>query len=368
VTATLAVPFWIWAATIGALVLALGAELVLGIRRGGHEVGLREAALWTAVVVALAVIFGLAVAWLGNPAAAGQFFAGWLTEYSLSLDNLFIFVLLIGRSAVPPGLHSRILLLGVALALLLRGIFIAAGASAISRFSWILYLFGALLVYTAARLAFGRRQHEDKPPEGLLLRTVRRFVPVSERGDGARLLTRVGGRVMATPVLFLVIAIGVTDLIFALDSIPAIFGLTRDPYLIFTANMFALLGLRQLYFLIGGLLSRLVYLPAGLAVILGFIGVKLITEALTESGVHAIGPVPVPHVSTGLSLAVIGGVLVVVTVTSLLADGRPSPGRAAAASPRARPPAASGPDADWSPPARQPRAAGGQPEASAEGS
>lgn len=317
----LAVPLWIWAATIGALLLILGTELVLGIRSGGHAVGMREAALWTAAIVALAVVFGLSVGWLGHPAAAGQFFTGWLTEYSLSLDNLFIFVLLIGRSAVPRALHSRILLLGVAAALLLRGIFIALGASAISRFSWILYLFGALLIYTAIRLAVSQRQQDDKSADGLL-RVIARFVPVAERGGGARLLTRVDGRTKATPVLFLILTIAATDLVFALDSIPAIFGLTRDPYLIFTANMFALLGLRQLYFLMRGLLSRLVYLSAGLAVILGFIGAKLITEALADSGVRALGPVPVPHIGTGPSLAVIGSVLVVVTVTSLLAPPR----------------------------------------------
>jgi tellurite resistance protein TerC len=324
---TLAVPLWIWAVTIGALVLILGIELAVGIRRGAHEVGMREAALWTTAVVALAVAFGLSVGWLGHPAGASQFFAGWLTEYSLSLDNLFIFVLLIGRSGVPRALHSRILLLGVAAALALRGIFIAVGVSAISRFSWILYLFGALLIYTAARLAFskhpaGGNPSSDKPADGLLLRTVKRLVPVSDHSDGGRLVTRAGGRRMATPVLLVIIAIAATDLAFALDSIPAIFGLTRDPYLIFTANMFALLGLRQLYFLIGGLLSRLVYLSAGLAVILGFIGVKLVTEALIESGVHAVGPVPVPNISTGLSLAIIGGVLAVVTVTSVLASRR----------------------------------------------
>jgi tellurite resistance protein TerC len=339
---TLAVPLWIWAATIGALVLILGTELAIGIRRGAHEVGMREAAIWTAAVVAAAVAFGLSVGWLGHPAAAGQFFAGWLTEYSLSLDNLFIFVLLIGRSAVPRALHSRILLLGVAAALALRGIFIAVGVSAISRFSWILYLFGALLIYTAARLIFSRHQQDEKPADGLLLRAVKRLAPISEHSDGGRLVTRVGGRAMATPVLLVIIAIAAADLAFALDSIPAIFGLTRDPYLIFTANMFALLGLRQLYFLIGGLLSKLVYLSAGLAAILGFIGVKLITEALVESGVDTVGPVPVPHISTGLSLAIIGGVLAVVTATSLLAA-------------RKRP-------------AQQPQNLSGQPEAPAEGS
>jgi tellurite resistance protein TerC len=317
---TLAVPLWVWAATIAALVLAVGAELLVAVRRGAHEVGMREAALWTGGVVALAVVFGLSIGALGHPAAAGQFFAGWLTEYSLSLDNLFIFVLLIGSSAVPKALHSRVLLIGVLIALLLRGIFIAAGASAISRFGWVLFLFSAVLIGTAVRLAVsGRSRADHAPAEGLALRLFRRVVPVSERSDGGRLTTRVRGRRMATPVLVLIIAIAATDLAFALDSIPAIFGLTRDPYLVFTANVFALLGLRHLYFLIGGLLSRLAHLSAGLAIILGFIGVKLLAEALIESGIHHLGPVPVPHIGTGLSLIVVGGVLAVVTVTSLLA-------------------------------------------------
>jgi tellurite resistance protein TerC len=319
---TLGVPLWIWAVTVAGLIVAVGIDLLAAIRRGHREVTMREAALWTAAVVALAVLFGLSIAWLGHPAAASQFFAGWLTEYSLSLDNLFIFVLLIGSSAVPRALHSRVLLLGVVMALLLRGLFIAAGASAISRFGWVLYLFGALLIGTAIRLAVSGHQAPEattRPADGLVLRTVRRLVPVAPRGDGARLLTRVSGRRMATPMLLLIVAIAATDLAFAFDSIPAIFGLTRDPYLVFTANVFALLGLRHLYFLIGGLLRRLAHLPAGLAVILAFIGVKLIAEALLESGVHALGPVPVPHIGTGVSLAVVGGVLLVVTVTSLIA-------------------------------------------------
>ena len=319
---TLGVPFWIWAVTIGGLILAVGVDLLAAVRRGRREVTLREAALWTAAVVALAVLFGLSIAWLGHPAAASQFFAGWLTEYSLSLDNLFIFVLLIGSSAVPKGLHSRVLLLGVVMALMLRGVFIAAGASAISRFGWILYLFGALLIGTAIRLAVSGHQAPDaaaRPSDGLVMRTVRRLLPVAPDGDGARLLTRVGGRRMATPMLLLIIAIAATDLAFAFDSIPAIFGLTRDPYLVFTANVFALLGLRHLYFLIGGLLRRLAHLSAGLAVILAFIGVKLVAEALHESGVHAVGPVPVPVIGTGVSLAVVGGVLLLVTLASLTA-------------------------------------------------
>jgi tellurite resistance protein TerC len=319
---SLHVPLWAWAATVGALALVLGGELALGIRRGPREVRLRAAALYVAAVAGLAMLFGLALTWLGHPAAGSQFFAGWLTEYSLSVDNLFIFVLLIGGSAVPRELHSRVLLLGVVMALVLRGIFIAVGAAAISRFSWVMYFLGALLIYAAARLVLGSRRDRARPAGGIVLRAVRRLVPASPDSDGARLTVRSGGRLAATPFLLLITAVGGTDLVFALDSIPAVFGLTHDPYLVFTANAFALLGLRQLYLLIGGLLSRLVHLSAGLGVILGFIGVKLLAEALAESGVHAIGPVAVPHISTGLSLMVIGGVLIIVTITSLLSGRR----------------------------------------------
>jgi tellurite resistance protein TerC len=316
------VPLWGWAATVAGLILLVAAELVLGSRQQ-REPGLREAGLGTVAVVALAVLFGIGLAWTGHPAAAGQFLAGWLTEYSLSVDNLFVFVILIGRSAVPRELHSRILLLAIVLALLLRGIFIAVGAAALSRFGWVLYIFGAFLLYTAATMAFGRRRPQGEAArDGALLRAARRIMPVAPVSDGARLTTRISGRRYATPVLVLIVAVALTDLAFAFDSIPAIFGLTRDPYLVFTANAFALLGLRYLYFLVGGLLGRVQHLSAGLSAILAFIGVKLITEALFESGIHQIGPVPVPHIGTGLSLAIIGAVIVTVSVTSLLAARR----------------------------------------------
>ena len=317
----LQVPLWAWSATVAGLILLVAADLILGARRA-REVRLREAALGTMAVVALAVLFGTALAWTAHPRAAGQFFAGWITEYSLSVDNLFVFVILIGRSTVPRELHSRVLLLAVVLALLLRGIFIALGAAALNRFGWILYLFGAFLLYTAARMAFGRRPEGEAARDNALLRAARRIMPVAPAGDGARLTARISGRRHATPLLVLIIATAITDLAFAFDSIPAIFGLTRDPYLVFTATVFALLGLRHLYFLIGGLLGRVRHLSAGLSAILGFIGVKLITEALLESGVHQIGPVPVPHIGTGLSLAIIAAVITTVTVTSLLAAGR----------------------------------------------
>ena len=317
------VPLWAWGVTVAGLILLVAGDLIFGGRRA-RAVRLREAALGTIAVVVLAVLFGTALAWTAPPGAAGQFFAGWITEYSLSVDNLFVFVILIGRSAVPGELHSRVLLLGVALALVLRGIFIALGAAALNRFGWILYLFGAFLLYTAVKMAFGGRPKGEAAKDTALLRAARRVLPVAPAGDGARLTTRISGRRYATPLLVLIIAIAVTDLAFAFDSIPAIFGLTRDPYLIFTANVFALLGLRHLYFLVGGLLGRVRHLSAGLSAILGFIGVKLITEALLESGVHQIGPVPVPRIGTGLSLAIIAAVITTVTLTSLLAARRRS--------------------------------------------
>jgi tellurite resistance protein TerC len=315
------VPPWLWAATIAVLAAIVAADLTLSARRPRRP-SLGEAALWTLGVIALAVAFGAAVAATADPHAGVQFFAGWLTEYSLSLDNLFIFILLIGRSAVPDQYHGRVLLLGIVFALVLRGAFIAVGAAALNRFGWVLYLFGAFLVYAAIRVAVQRRPATGATRASLPQRAVRRVIPVAPEGEGARLTTRIGGRRYATPMLLLVIVIALTDLAFALDSIPAIFGLTRDPYLVFSANVFALLGLRHLYFLIGALLGRLAHLSAGLSVILGFIGVKIISEALHESGVDRLGPLPVPRIGTGLSLAVIAGVLAPITETSLLSTAR----------------------------------------------
>jgi tellurite resistance protein TerC len=289
------------------VVAVVGAiDLTLTVRRR-REPSLRESALCTMGVVALGALFGVTLAVVTGSHAASQFYAGWLTEYSLSLDNLFVFVLLIGRSAVPAELRSRVLLLGIGLALVLRGLFIAAGAAALNQFDWVLYIFGAMLLFTAGRLAFtSATEHGGGPPQ--------------TESPGPKIFGRqLPVRSSRAPFLALVGAIAVTDLVFALDSIPAVFGLTRDPLMVLAVNAFALLGLRHLYFLIGGLLDRLVHLSAGLAAILAFIGFKLIAEALLDSGVHHVGPVPVPDISTGLSLAVIGGVLAVVTVTSLLA-------------------------------------------------
>jgi tellurite resistance protein TerC len=303
---------------LGVVVAVAVADLIVSTRRG-REPGLAQAALCTAGVVALGALFGGAVAATAGPRASGQFFAGWLTEYSLSLDNLFVFVLLIGRSAVPPRQRSRVLLIGIGLALVLRAGFIAAGAAALNRFDWVLYVFGAMLLITAGRLAYSTASQSGagqpavslpRPPGPL-----RRLVPRDSRLRRA-----------LPPVLALAGAIAVIDLVFAMDSIPAVFGLTRDPLMVLAANAFALLGLRHLYYLIGGLLDRLAHLSAGLAGILAFIGVKLLIEALAQSGVYRLGPVPLPHISTALSLCVIGGVLAVVTASSLLTAWR-SPGQ-----------------------------------------
>lgn len=336
------VSLWTWSATIIGLLAALAADLWFVDRRP-HAITVREASWWTAGTVAVSLLFGAGLSLLAGGGAGSQFFAGWVTEYSLSVDNLFVFVVILAKFAVPREHQHRALLIGVLTALVLRGVFIAAGAAAIDRFNWIFYLFGAFLIFTAINLA---RSDDDEgesdatataeAPEPAafkpnpLLRAVRGIVPATEEYHGSRLTVRVGGRRLVTPMLMVILALGTTDLFFALDSIPAIFGLTREPYLVFTANMFALLGLRQLYFLIGGLLERLVYLSTGLSVILGFIGVKMIFEALRGSEVHSVGPVPVPHIGTEFSLAVILAALAVTTLASLRASRRRAAPTAAA--------------------------------------
>jgi tellurite resistance protein TerC len=311
------VPAWAWAVTIAAVGLMVAADLLVSSRRS-RAVRLSEAAWWTLATVGLAVGFGALLAVSSGGTAAGQFFAGWLTEYSLSLDNLLVFIILIGRSRVPRHLQGRVLLAGIMVALLLRGVFIALGAAALHKFSWVEYLFGGFLIYTAAEVGAQRRiGGDDDPP-----------LPVGEqpasapRDRAAWLLSRLTGSRSRAPMLMLVIALGVTDLLFAFDSIPAIFGLTRDPFLVFSANVFALLGLRHLYFLAGGLLARLVYLPAGLAVVLAFIGVKLIGQALRASGVTRLGSVPVPGINAWQSLLVIVAVLAVTAAASITASRR----------------------------------------------
>jgi tellurite resistance protein TerC len=332
--AYLQVPVWGWAALIAALVVLLGADLLASARRD-RPVGMAEAAGWTLATVVLAVCFGAMLAITAGSTPAGQFFAGWLTEYSLSMDNLLVFVILISWSQVPSRLHGRVVLAGIGVAVVLRGAVIGLGAAALHRFGWLEYLFGLFLLYTAAQVA--RHPHEAPLPAGTSAGHAPRAFPRSGRppaagvpgatvesapgGAAGRIAVRLTRRGTAG-VLALVIALGVADIIFALDSIPAVFGLTRDPFLVFSANVFALLGLRHLYFLVAALLTRLVYLQAGLCVVLAFIGVKLLGEALHGSGVTSLGPVPVPQVGPWLSLAIIALVLGTTALASVVVTRR----------------------------------------------
>lgn len=303
----------LWVLTVGGLAALIAVDFLIG--RKPHEVSVKEAGIWTAVWVALACLFGLGLLLFAGGAPAGEFFAGFVTEKSLSVDNLFVFVLIMAKFAVPPRYQQRVLLVGVLIALVLRAVFIAAGAAILTSFSWVFYLFGAFLIWTAWKLVMeARAEAEDEEyEENKLLQAVERRCGVADRYHGTKLWIRQNGKRVMTPMLVVMLAIGTTDILFALDSIPAIFGLTQDPYIVFTANAFALMGLRQLYFLIGGLLKKLVHLSYGLSVILGFIGVKLVLHALHESGVH------VPQISIPVSLGVICAVLAVTTITSLLA-------------------------------------------------
>lgn len=317
---------WVWLVTlVGLAVILIGDLLIVG--RRPHEPSMRESALWVSAYLGLAVLFGGAL-WLGYDAdVGGKFIAGWLTEYSLSVDNLFVFMVIMGQFAIPRAYQQKALMVGIVLALVMRGLFIGVGAAALARFTWLFYLFGLFLVYTAYRLL---RPSRDEPEftEKRLIRAAQRVLPMTTEYDGAKLITRRTGRRQATPMLLVMVALGTTDLVFALDSIPAIFGLTKAAYLVFTANVFALLGLRQLYFLLGGLLSRLVHLSRGLAAVLGFIGVKLILDALGDNTLPFLNggqPIDaVPEVSTLVSLLVIVGIMVVATVASL-ASGRREP-------------------------------------------
>jgi tellurite resistance protein TerC len=314
---------WVWFVTVGVLLVVLAVDLFV-IGRRPHEPSLREASLWVSFYVALAVLFGIGVLVVSGAQYGAEFFAGWITEYSLSIDNLFVFVIIMSRFAVPREYQQTVLLWGIVLALVMRGIFIALGAAVIAQFSWIFYVFGAFLIYTAIGLA--RHDDSEEYSENIVQRWAARALPSTPEYHGAALFAKVGGKRVVTPMLIVMIAIGTTDLLFALDSIPAIFGLTQEPYLVFTANVFALMGLRQLYFLIGGLLTRLVYLSYGLAFVLAFIGVKLILEALhTNSLPFLNGGEPfewAPEVPIWLSLAVIVVALGVTTILSLMKSRR----------------------------------------------
>jgi len=300
-----------WSLTLVGILAVMFVDLWIVDRGQPKEFSLRQAGIWVTFYVTLAAIFGVCLLVVSGGAYSAQFFAGYLTEYSLSIDNLFIFYIIMARFAVPRANQHKVLLVGILIALFTRGVFIVVGGAALARFEWLFYLFGLFLIWTALGLLRGDGDEEFK--ENALLRWVQRVMPATGEYYRDRLTVQVDGRRLVTPMLIVMVAIGSTDLLFALDSIPAIFGLTKESYLVFTANAFALMGLRQLYFLLGGLLDRLIYLSKGLAFILAFIGVKLILEA-----VHATGFERAPQIPIWMSLAVIGVTMLVTTLASLL--------------------------------------------------
>ncbi len=319
------VPQWLWITSLTVVCAILLFDIVV-LGRRPHVPSKRETSIALTVYIGLAITFGVGVFVFSGGQYAGEFYAGWLTEYSLSIDNLFVFIIIMAKFGVPRELQQRALMIGIIIALVLRGIFIGVGAAAINQWSWVFYIFGAFLIYTAIKLARENVNHEaedDEFEENALLRWVEKRFPATKSWDsGTKLRTVENGKKVVTPMLIVIIALGTTDLLFALDSIPAIFGLTREPYLVLMANIFALMGLRQLYFLIGDLLKRLVYLGLGLAVLLAVIGVKLIMHALHENtlpflngGEHIEA---VPDVPIWLSLVMIVTILGVTTVASLL--------------------------------------------------
>ncbi len=309
-----------WGITLGVTVAILLFDIIV-IARKPHEPTTRECALALTFYIGLALAFGGWV-WAYHGSQYGiEFYAGWLTEYSLSIDNLFIFIIIMSSFAVPRKYQQEALLVGIILALIFRGIFIALGAVAINEFSWVFYIFGAFLIYTAIKLA--QDSDEDEDGDNKVVTFARTHFNMSDTWDGLKLIVVENGKRALTPMALVIIALGTTDIMFALDSIPAIFGLTKEPYIVFTANVFALMGLRQLYFLLGDLLQRLVFLSYGLAILLFYIGIKLLAHALHENelpfinggeNVHHIGPVPVPEIPTLLSLGVI---IVILSVTAL---------------------------------------------------
>jgi tellurite resistance protein TerC len=302
-----ALPVWFEIGSMVILTLILIADVLIIFKRP-HIPSAKESTAWVVFYALLAIAFGGVIAWLGNAEAASQFYAGWLTEYSLSVDNLFVFVIIMSRFSVPKKYQQEVLMVGVVMALVLRGLFIIAGAALIQTFSAIFYIFGAFLIYTAYHQAF-RTEGDDEESESKLIVMLRKRIHVAQDFDGAKIRTVVDGKKVFTPMIVVFAAIALTDVMFAFDSIPAIFGITTDAFIVFAANVFALMGLRQLYFLLGGLLDKLEYLKYGIAFILGFIGFKLIAHAMHENelpfinGGHHIDWAP--EISTNTSLIVI---------------------------------------------------------------
>jgi tellurite resistance protein TerC len=318
---------WIWFLSVGIISLVILLDLIVQIKKP-HEPTFKESAIQYTVYFGLALMFTLVVNEVWGSRFGGEYLAGYITEWSLSVDNLFVFLIIFTKFRVPRHLQSEALLVGIVQALILRGIFIAVGAAAIENFSWVFYIFGAFLLYTAVLLVWDtfKEEDEDKVPGGKVVALIKsRFRTVDEY-HGTKLTIIQKGKRYITPLLLVMIAIGFTDLLFALDSIPAVYGLTSEPYIVFMANAFALLGLRQLFFLLSGLMERLKYLGVGLSIILGWIGVKLVIHALHKNELPFINGgeyvKAVPEISTELSLGVIISTLVITTVVSLIATSK----------------------------------------------
>jgi tellurite resistance protein TerC len=310
----------VWVLTVVGIIGLMLFDFFFHVRRA-HVPSIAEAARWTGLYVSIALLFGVGVLLFGGTGMGTEYFAGYVTEEALSVDNLFVFLLLLSSFKVPRADQQKVLLVGIAVSLLARTGFIFLGAALINSFAWVFYLFGLILLITAGNLLRNESSDEEEPQDNIIVRLARRVLRTSDSYDGDKLFSIQGGRRVMTPMLLVMVAIGGTDILFALDSIPAIFGLTQNVYLVFTATAFSLLGLRQLYFLIDGLLDRLVYLSFGLAAILALIGVKLILHAMHQNNVPFINggdSIDVVEIGTGLSLAIIVGVLIVTVVVSLL--------------------------------------------------
>jgi tellurite resistance protein TerC len=324
------VDIWVWVATIAVLVTVLAVDFIYQVRNP-HEPTFRESAIQVTMYISLALLFTFVVGGVWGPQFAQEYFAGYITEYSLSVDNVFVFLVIFTQFAVPRELRSQALLIGVGLALGLRLIFILLGAAFIENFSWAFYVFGAFLLLTALKIL--KDTHDGLKDNGhseysggKVIAAIQKFIPSTDEYHGNKMVLKVSGKRLATPLLMVMIAIGFTDLLFALDSIPAIYGLTDVPYIVFVANVFALLGLRQLYFLIGGLMERLKYLGIGLSIILGWVGIKLVIHALHKNELPFINGgdkvTLVPEIGTELSLFVILITLLVTTIWSLAATSK----------------------------------------------
>lgn len=316
---------WVWQVSIAAITLVILGDLIYQIRKP-HEPTFKESAIQSVIYIGLALLFTFLITEVWGSRFGGEYLAGFITEKSLSVDNLFVFLVIFTKFAVPRRLQSQALLIGIVLALILRGIFIAAGAAAIERFSWVFYIFGFFLLYTAALLIWDTLKagsHDEKVPGGKATAFIKRHFPTVDEYHGSKLTIVQNGKRFITPLLLVMIAIGMTDLLFALDSIPAVYGLTNEPYIVFMANAFALMGLRQLYFLLSGLMERLKYLGVGLAIILAWIGVKLVIHALHKNELPFLNNgeaiKAIPEIETNVSLGFIIVTLVVTTIVSLLA-------------------------------------------------